>query len=1043
MTANYLQATEYTKVVSSITGRSLYRNDSRTQYLLSPEFSLAKTRAVCNREIMRWTLDDIWPRVVGTRYESACMALVSLSGRQAFIDSFNGLVRAILAGGREEPKLMVRLGLRRRFAELTFELWQAHQIAAPTETPFDQRTQIDFGMLESSKLHSWFREVAEASNAKEEAMRRRAACCVWRYAMTIVGVSEVGDITPATVRLDAVGLDRGLAIAAVRPLLGIQRRKYGAKLLITEFDWGVGRGKPKLNDDFSDVLASDPSLIDWHALISGWMNSAVTGGMAAKRDAALVFFRYLQACPNVTRQPVEFVSRAYHSPVRFEEWVDQQPYDPATSSRRIGQVAGFFDWYVDVHLAMEDDFGRPVRNPALYNPVTRRKEKPKAAETAREALPIRYLRELIHILKADDFAWARTHKEDYLKRFNPATEQWERIWSPVRSFAMLLKLYLPLRTYQVTMLDSGEADAMVYRGGRWIANDSALARHAGRHPKGFLRLFSDHGNGTEFTGFYVNTNKTADRYKDLQDRGYEIPWQYDDVIHLVTVLQDWQSQFNPLDRPTKWTDLTNPYLLRSHTSAQLAARGANCFLFRDPARSLKDHPIYVGRLQNLWRKLLDELERRVASRDETLPNGQPIRFIEKRDASGAPLVAAFDLHALRVSILTALSVDGGLPLSTLSKCVAGHASVLMTLYYLKPGPAYITEQLAAAQNQMLEREQENYLRFLQSCDLEDAPSVVAFNDQAGLLAVRERNASGWIVGDLGICPVGGALCHVGGPKLTGENGRNDFQPTQGGPRNCVRCRYFLSGPAFLGGLVAHFNSVGLEVMEASEQLRKMQADIGKVEDGLFADSASARPADYRRLDVLYARRETAMQELDVIANNWHSTYAMIERSKVLLKPDGQMAIGGAEQSIRLFASADLADIATAMAECSTFDVCNSICQHASVYPAPTVPTATLRRGRLLDAMLSRNHRQPIFATLSDSEALAAGNELVNLLYARLGTREAQQVIEGKRMLQAVGIGEEVDSMLTKQIGQPVRMSTLLLHDDEEANHGLVLSRDEA
>lgn len=1043
MTENYLQNTEFTQVKSSITGRNLYRNDSKTLYLLSPEFSIAKARAVCRREVMRWTMDDVWRRVIGTHYEAACMALVSLSDRQSFIDGFNGLIHAILAGGREEPKLMIRLGLRRRFSELTFELWQAHQLAAPIETPFDQRTHIDFGMLESSALHPWFREVVEASNAKTVSLRRRAACNMWRYAMTTIGVKEVGDLTPSTVRLDAVDPERGLAIAAIRPLLWVQQRHYGAKLDVSEFDWGVGRGRPTQNNDFSLVLVTDPSLIDWHALISGWMNSAVTGGASGKRDAALVFFRYLQACPNVTRQPVEFVSRAYHSPVRFEEWVDLQPYDRGTSTKRIGQVAGLFDWYVDVHLAMEDDFGRPVRNPALYNPVTRRKEKAKAAETAREALPIRYLRELIRILKADDFAWARSHKEDYLKRFNPVTEQWESTWSPVRAFAMLLKLYLPLRTYQVTMLDSGEADAMVYRSGCWIANDSALARHADNYPKGFLRHFRDHGTGAEFTGFYVNTNKTSDRYKDLQDRGYEIPWQHDDVINLVSALQDWQARFNPISRPTKWTELTNPYLVRSHTSAQLVALGANCFLFRDPTRSRKDHPVYAGRLQNLWKKLLDELERRVAAREEMLPNGQRIRFIKKRDAAGVPLVPAFDLHALRVSILTALSVEGGLPLSILSKCVAGHASVLMTLYYLKPGPAYITEQLAAAQNRMLEREQENYLRFLQSCDLENAPSVLAFNDQAGLLAARERNASGWIMGDLGICPVGGSLCHIGGPKLTGENGRNDFQPTLGGPRNCVRCRFFLSGPAFLGGLVAHFNSVGLEVMEASEQLHKMQANISKVEDMLFDDGSSANPAEFRRLDILYARRETAMQELDEIANNWHATYTMIERGKALLNREGLPALGRAERSIQLFASADLVDIATAMTECSTFAVYNSICQHAIVYPAPTVPTATLRRGRLLDAMLARNHRQPIFATLSDDEALAVGNELVNLLYARLGTHEAQQVIEGKHMLQAAGVGEEVDAMLTKQIGRPVRMTAILSNDDEEASSGLALRRDEA
>lgn len=168
-------------------------------------------------------------------------------------------------------------------------------------------------------------------------------------------------------------------------------------------------------------------------------------------------------------------------------------------------------------------------------------------------------------------------------------------------------------------------------------------------------------------------------------------------------------------------------------------------MFRDPAKAHKDQPIYVGRLAHFWKKLLDELERRVAERGEVLPNGQPIRFIEKRSDSGVPTVAAFDLHSLRVSILTALAVEGGVPIEILSKCVAGHATTLMTIYYIKQGPAYISQQLAEAQAKILEREQDNYLRFLQDADLKDAGAVIAFNDQVGLSAARRSTSAGWMV----------------------------------------------------------------------------------------------------------------------------------------------------------------------------------------------------------------------------------------------------------------------------------------------------------
>jgi hypothetical protein len=1026
MSINYIQTTEYTVVVSPLTGNTLFRNDSPDKYLLASNYSLAKVRTICNRVILGWSVEEYWSSIEGTEYEVACMALVKLRNKQSFVDGFNSLIAAINLGGDRDNKLMIKTGLRRRFVELVSALWESQIIAAPSCLPFDHRTQLGLGTIKLGRELAWIYEVAEASNSRVSSYRQRSSYLVWRLAMTAIGIREVGDITPDSICKKVISGARGKVICAIRPLLAIQKKTYASQMNMTEHDWGLGRGKPRPVFDFSSILQDNPPLDEWLTLLTNWLTNDVSGGVAPKRDAVTVFCRYLIACPRVTRNPLEFVSRTYFIPLRFEEWLDQQHLDQGTIAKRINRIASFFDWYVDVRLAFEDDYGRPVRNPQFFNPVTHRSESVKRSETAREALPIRYLRELIYIISHDDYAWAKSISEDQIKRFNPITKQWEKIWCPIRAYAMLIKLYLPLRTYQVSMLDSGEADTNVLSGTQWIKNESDLAPEGkSLIQRGFLRRYCDQNTSSTFTGFYVNTNKTADRFKDLNDKGYEIPWQHDEVIRLVSELKEWQSTFNPINQPTKWVELNHLNVIRSHTKAQLIARGSSCFLFRDPIRSSKDHPINTGRLSAYWYKLLDELERRVAGRGENLSNGQAIKFIEKRNKFGLPMVPVFDLHSLRVSILTALSKEGGVPLSILSKCVAGHAGVLMTLYYLKQGPSYISQQLAEAQAKMLEKEQENYLRFLQDTDLAQAESVVAFNDLAGLRAVHGRTSAGWVIGDLGICPVGGSLCHVGGAKLTGENGRNDYQPTDGGPRNCIRCRFFLSGPAFLGGLVSHFNTIGIEVMEASEKMRKMQDDINAIENEMFRDTTT-KSVSYRRLDVLYARRETAMSQLDEFANNWHATYTMIERAKSILAMPVTKTESGC--SVRLLTTGSLTDIATALQESSPFNLYNSVCQGATVYPAKTVPLATLRRGRFLDAMLARNQRQPIFSSLTDEEALIVGNELVNFLYARLGHFEAAQLIEGKRMLQSAGISDDMDTLLTECTGMPVRLSSLIQHN---------------
>jgi hypothetical protein len=72
-------------------------------------------------------------------------------------------------------------------------------------------------------------------------------------------------------------------------------------------------------------------------------------------------------------------------------------------------------------------------------------------------------------------------------------------------------------------------------------------------------------------------------------------------------------------------------------------------------------------------------------------------------------------------------------------------------------------------------------------------------------------------------------------------------------------------------------------------------------------------------------------------------------------------------------------------------------------------------------MLSRNGRRPVFATLSEEEALAVGNEFVTLLIARIGRAETVDLIEGRRMLESTGIEEEVDRLIAGRPETPVRL----------------------
>jgi len=92
--------------------------------------------------------------------------------------------------------------------------------------------------------------------------------------------------------------------------------------------------------------------------------------------------------------------------------------------------------------------------------------------------------------------------------------------------------------------------------------------------------------------------------------------------------------------------------------------------------------------------------------------------------------------------------------------------------------------------------------------------------------------------------------------------------------------------------------------------------------------------------------------------------------------------------------------------------------------------------------MQRNHREPVFASLTDDEALAVGNELVNFLYARLGHYETSRLIEGSRLLMASGLADDMDAMLTERTGAPVKLSTLIYQEQvTERDAQLALASD--
>jgi hypothetical protein len=147
---------------------------------------------------------------------------------------------------------------------------------------------------------------------------------------------------------------------------------------------------------------------------------------------------------------------------------------------------------------------------------------------------------------------------------------------------------------------------------------------------------------------------------------------------------------------------------------------------------------------------------------------------------------------------------------------------------------------------------------------------------------------------------------------------------------------------------------------------------------------------------------------------------LTERCKAIIAKAKESPANG---QVNLVLAGDQADLEAAIEMTTDFELMNSVCQVAKVYSGNDPTLANLRRARVLDAMLARNGRRPVFSALSKDEALAVGNEFVNLLIRRLGHLDTIALVEGKRMRDSTGITQEVEKLLERQTGEPFELAS--------------------
>jgi hypothetical protein len=608
------------------------------------------------------------------------------------------------------------------------------------------------------------------------------------------------------------------------------------------------------------------------------------------------------------------------------------------------------------------------------------------------------------------------------------------IWSPVVAVALLAKMEMPWRTYQTRMLDSGEMDIscveLVEEGGGatkwkfiWSENSDRKALLSGLAPTDRARVGGAQGvflrchdsRIGDYVGFFVNTNKTADADKEWSHRGYRTEWQHDSLHRWLIKLRNWQQKYNPIDRPTLWTELEVRHYAFPRSDVELQGASPTCFLFRDAASRLKQtrnderKPITMIRIEGMWVKLLAAYEDKLAVAGVRDASGQALKFLKLRRKNLSVSTPYFPLHALRVSLITAFA-DGGMGLEVLMR-LAGHTRLVMTIYYRKLNTWQLNSAMKQAQESLAARADALTIEWLKGKSYTDLPNYVAVDNDSLRAALPSdplmRNAAGWERQLGGWCLMGGNTvptssddkrcggCFDGGSPIREAKSKSHRVHGPVRPKACIEenCRWFVSRPEYILEIKAKMDLLATnygaaqrkfeetEAQRVTLEREKLRIERVKHENEKSGNGAASpvfdRHDEYNRLLRI---SDKAATDRDYLLRAIGNCARLVDRVLALaISGESDTPGGGLTKLVAQGQEADLkwafTDVDNELLQLS------GVCLNAEVFPELETESepAAVRRGQLLDLALQKGGQPLVFAKLSPDQQLRLGNRFTHEL----------------------------------------------------------------
>ena len=709
----------------------------------------------------------------------------------------------------------------------------------------------------------------------------------------------------------------------------------------------------------------------------------------------------------------------------------------------------FFDWVLGEYCSEEDDGGELVVLPGYRNPsrtvlkgLLDQLPSNRPTESNKPPLPIEIIvrgrnhlipaetttfRELYQLHPFLDECWfeigcSLVDKNDpnciyrivkkgrKNKNGDRYYEEAYELWSPVKLIANYVLLSMPLRGQQICWLDSGEADEFipVWRDGtvEWIKNTSHLATP--NRKQGFIRKGQNKGE----LGSYITTNKTGKKLG-----GYHVPHMPEGLEYWIIQLRDWQSKYNPLEELTPWTKIK----LRHKTNKDiLKRRGKQAFLFRDPASNVCEEKVSPMMTTTAFTRTLPALLFHIQ-----LPGEGLAEQIKK--AKSVKYKSQFTPHSLRVSLITAYIVDGRAPITVISKLV-GHSSIVMTIYYTRVGESQMRKELDAAEKRALAEGSNRLQDLVLQKKIAEARRELISTDCRTMEECLSPNwpSAAYQFMSFGICPMSGAKCDEGGEALVERKIEVHYAPVPSGylgTRNCPRCRFFITGPAFLGGLTSVANEIILEINVIREEYHELEEQRQALEDQRYDAESKGKAFDgNKELKKVTSAYEERAKKLDMLFCDLQYLWKLITQSSELLRKTET-------DKQQLIVSTDYVEMGMHLEEQNTdFRLLAEVCANAEIYESASASRAQPLLREMLDKLADTNGIAPAMFRLTKDQQLKAANQVVQLIMKATQNDWglADQLVSGQILLEDLAeplklndIRSEIESVMNGSLKFPL------------------------